>query len=254
MSTEKTESFDTTLFDDEAPNSAASSKEVPDEPEDEAAEDTAEDKGEGDDTGEEESETPSDEEEEDEGKGKSKTDKMIPESRLKAAINDLTQKHQQELAELKAQPAPDPKTDPEGADLHYRIETSKAIMRDAFPDYNEKIAKYQEMVKTNPELNKAVSASSNPAKFAYDLAARQIEIEELQALKNSPDFDEFQKWKKDKAKAEKKSKQVDKVLDAANKGSKKPPNLNRATDVSKAAKKSSDDDLFADAPLDKTSA
>lgn len=256
MATENFESNEIDLFDD-----------TPVKSEDEETEDTSKEEVEdteteevekSEETGEEDEEPPSSEEKDEEAEKAKKSEKMIPESRLKAAIKDVNsqlEEARQELAQLKAKPAPNRDEDPDGYELHNRIEISKQIMRDAYPDYNDKIAKYQQMVKDNPSLNVAVAAHPNPAKYAYDIAKKAIEIEELTALRDSPDWKKFQEWKKEQKAAEERAEKVDKALEASTNEkptSRKPPNLNRATDVSRSVKKSSDDDvLFKDAVLDK---
>ena len=61
-----------------------------------------------------------------------KPEKMIPESRFKAALKDVTEERdalRAENAKFKAAPIPDMTTDPEGYIQHVRLETSKRIMR-----------------------------------------------------------------------------------------------------------------------------
>lgn len=185
-----------------------------------------------------------------------KSEKMIPESRLKAAIKDVSDKlseAQRELATMKAQPAPDRTKDPDGYDRHTRIETSKIIMQQTVKDYDEVIAHFQEMAKAEPSLNAIVANHAAPAKMAYDLAKKDMEITELYAMKDDPDFAEFKAFKAAKAAG----KAADETADTATQlaaGAKKGkaateiPNLNRnATSVGRETKKSdSDDDLFAD--------
>jgi len=209
------------------------------EKEESAEETTQEDSGE-----QENAETPSATEE-----VKDKTEKMIPESRFKAAIKDVTAERDELRAKLASQqPIPDKETDPEGYDLHLRIETSKEIAQEIYPDYSEKIAYYQEMAKENPYLNQQVAAAKNPAKFAYDLATKAMEIAELATLKNSDDWKEFQKWKKEQRNSSKET--TTKAQDTLNlKPQSKvvPVNLNRVTNVAKEKMSSvQEDDLFAD--------
>lgn len=183
-----------------------------------------------------------------------KSEKMIPEHRFKAALKDVTEKlqeAQQKIAAMEAKPAPDRASDPDGYDRYMRIETSKAIMRDAFPDYDEKIIHFQEMAKVNPVLNDVVANHQAPAKMAYDLAKRDLEIQELSKTKDSDEWKEFQEWKsKQKKEATSGSADTAAQLKAGNKAvevAAKVPNLNRtATSVSSKEKPSSneDDDLF----------
>ena len=198
-------------------------------------------------TGENESEPPADKDDgEDENQDTS--DKMIPEHRFKAALknaNDKLTKAEEELAELKAQPAPDKETDPDGYELHNRIELSKQIMRDAVSDYDDMIAHYQKMAEENPYLNQVVGGHPNPAKHAYDIAKKDLEIQDLQSLKTSDEWKQFQNWKKNGGK----STEPKQTLDTAKLASTPPkvPNLNRATGVQQSSNKNGaneDDELF----------
>jgi hypothetical protein len=190
-----------------------------------------------------------DETEEDET---STNEKMIPESRFKAAIKDLQSKLDatlQENAKYKATPAPDRDADPEGYEAHLRLETSKTLMREFKEDYVEVITHFQEMAKINPQLNEIVAKHELPAKLAYDLAKRDLEIRELTEARNSDEWKEFQEFKKNKGK----STVADDLASPTNKAAKLPRNLNRATSSKPKTVSPSDDDyLFADSPLDRT--
>lgn len=178
----------------------------------------------------------------------SQPEKMIPESRFKAALKDVNAKlteRDRELATLKAQPAPDRATDPDGYDRHVRIETSKAIMMETHEDYDEKIAHFQKMAETSPSLNEIVGNHAIPAKFAYDLAKKDMEITELSNLKDDPEYKEFQEYKKQKANSADTAAKLSSEKPA--KAASKVPNLNRnATAASIAKDKASDesDDLW----------
>lgn len=193
-------------------------------------------------------------------KGLPKSEKMIPESRLKAAIKDVNDKlvnAERELAAMKAAPRPDPARDPQGAALHDKIEMSKAIMMDTVADYDEKIAHFQGMAQAEPSLNAIIAGSKHPAKMAYDLATKDLEIKDLYKLKDDPDLKEFKAWKAQKAAAKTDTDDAAETgIDTATQlaGKKKTdaataiPNLNRnATSVGRDTKKSdNDDDLFSD--------
>lgn len=200
----------------------------------------------------EDEEEPSDEEEEpkEENEEDDSKEKMVPESRLKAAIKDLkTQLDDalQENAKLTAKPAPDRATDPDGYERHLRLEMSRDLMRKFNDDYDEVIKHYQEMAEINPTLNELVEKNELPAKFAYDLAKRDMEIRELSEVKGSDDWKEFQEWKKNKT--SKKETVADSL--ASDMAKPLPKNLNRATSAKPKAGSSSDDDyLFGDAPID----
>lgn len=191
---------------------------------------------------------------------KDQSDKMIPEHRFKAALKDVTDRldaAQAELAQMKQQPAPDRNADPDGYDLHIRVETSKAIMAETHEDYNEVMQRYIEMEKANPAIAQVVAAHQLPAKYAYDLAKKDMEIRELSTLKTSDEWAEFQAFKK--MKAENAEKEAQAAVAAAKQEQQKQtkteaiskvPNLNRATDVSTAKDQNTsteDDELFAGA-------
>ena len=184
--------------------------------------------------------------------------KMIPEHRFKAALKDVNDKldaANAELAKAKAKPPPNPEEDPEGYNFHLRMETSKDVMRATTDDYDAVIAHYGEMVKTNPYLNEAVAAHPSPAKHAYDIAKKDMEIRELQELKSSDEFKEFQEFKKQKAKQAKedeaKAKQEQKEQEKEKSKAPDVPNLNRATDVGQGKQEEVDDteELFAGSAL-----
>lgn len=189
-------------------------------------------------------ETPS----EDESSEETKAEKLIPESRFKAAlkdVNDKLTKANQKLAEMTAKPAPDRAADPDGYELHVRIETSKEIMRSTHDDYDSTIAHYQAMAKENPYLNQAVAAHKTPAKHAYDIAKKDMEIQELTKLKGSEDWKEFQAFKATKDAMKTDTTQDNEKLKPAKPASKVPPNLNRAADLVRTKPSGSQDtDLF----------
>lgn len=180
-----------------------------------------------------------------------KPEKLIPESRFKAALKDATDKLEAsngqleaanaELAKLRQVPVPDKTEDPEGYDLHIRMEASKAAMRSTHKDYDEVIKHYAELAKVNPYLNEAVARHPVPAQYAYQIAQEDLRMKKLGEMEESEDYKEFLEWKKTKPEGE----SVDEKLTS---GAKKVPNLNRATNVADASGKSEDDDeLFAGA-------
>ena len=207
-----------------------------------------------DDESEEETEEESTDETEEEAdpSGEAETatnEKMIPESRFKAALKDIQEKLDsalQENAKYKAVPAPDRNTDPDGYEKHLRLEMSKSLMREFKPDYEDVIKHYQEMAKVNPSLNQMVADAELPAKFAYDLAKRDMEIRELTEDRNSDEWKEFQEFKKNKGKKS----VAEELASPTNTAAKLPKNLNRATASKPKANSSSDEDyLFGDSPL-----
>jgi hypothetical protein len=208
-------------------------------------------------TGEKETseETPAEENKEE---SEAQDDETVPMHRFKAALKDANSKldaANQEIAQLKAKPAPDPEEDPEGYQFHLRMETSKAVMRESKDDYDETIAHYQEMAKANPQLNAAVAAHPAPAKYAYELAKEDMKVREARELQGSDEWKEFQAWKASQ-KTGKKEEENQAVADnlAGDAGEQKKvkqeapkvPNLNRQTDVSgkQPVVQQDDDELF----------
>lgn len=170
-----------------------------------------------------------------------KSEKLIPESRLKAALKEQEASFNRKLAELvPAKEAPDRDEDPVAYDKHQRLEISRDIMRESHDDFDDKINHFVEMAKVNPALNDIVANHRMPAKMAYDLAKQDLELKELQEMKNSPEYKAFQEFKKTGGKTE--TTTAEKLTSRT-----KVPNLNRsATAVDPKGRKSSenDDDLF----------
>ena len=180
-----------------------------------------------------------------------KGQKLIPEHRFKAALKsaaERAEKAERELAERDKVviPVPDKEKDPEGHARHVRMEASVEVMREMRPDYQEVINHYAEMAKDNPLLDQAVDAAPLPAKLAYDIAKKDLEIKEALKLKDSDEWKEFQEFKKNKGKQltveeSNLGKKVASGLQAV-------PNLNRSTNASPnrnvRQEDSADDDLF----------
>lgn len=225
---------ETTSFDKEDDKSA-------DEGAEEQSEETQEgEQAEGEESqGEQSEETPNSEED-----GEGKSEKMIPESRFKAALKDVTDERDRlrdENAQMKSRPAPDKEKDPDGHALYNKIEMSKQIMKDAVPDYNDMIRHYNKMAEVNPSLNAAVAASDNPAKFAYDLAKRDLEISEVMTARTSGQWDQFLKWQKEQQNEQKNAEENKDEKKTEKVQPKVPVNLNRATSTTTKGKQSSSD-------------
>lgn len=222
-------------------------------------EDHAEAKPEGDEqgqSGEEDDGTPPSDQDDPETVVNDKGQKMIPEHRFKAALKKVTDELEEKTNKLKEYEkpaevvAPDKDTDPEGHDLHIRMEASKSVMMEMKPDYQEVIDHYAEMAADNDLLNQAVAKHPLPAKLAYDIAKRDLEIKDALKLKDSDEFKEFQEWKKTKAVATAaKTEEEQNLGNKINRGLKAVPNLNRSTNASpnrnvRRNSASEDDDLF----------
>lgn len=247
------------LFDDEPSSQGEGESKTFDEPakpdpaDGKSADDEARQAGEEGQAGVKEgSEPPS---EQQEGNKAAKAEKMIPESRFKAALKDASDKLEaakRELDTFKAQPVPDKDRDPEGYDLHIRMEASKAAMRATHTDYQDVIEHYKEMADANPYLNEAVAKHPVPAQYAYQIAKEDMRIKKLSDLETSDEWKQFQAWKTQQEAAgdnsAQKSSSNNKVGKQLADGGVKVPNLNRATSVSRSAQRSEEDDeLFAGA-------
>jgi hypothetical protein len=183
--------------------------------------------------------------------------KFIPEHRFKAALKKVTDELEATKGKLteyeKPEPvvAPDRDTDPEGFALHTRMEASKAVMIDLCPDYQDVINHFATMSESNPLLNQAVADHPIPAKLAYDIAKKDLEIKEAMALKSSDDWKEFQEYKKSKTATVEVSQQAQ-LANTVKNGLRTVPNLNRSTNASPnrnvraASNAGSDDTLWDD--------
>lgn len=185
-----------------------------------------------------------------------KGQKFIPEHRFKAALKKVTEERDAAMSKLaeheKPEPiqVPDKETDPEGYSLHMRMEQSQAVMRDLVPDYQEKIDHFAKMADLNPLLNQAVAAHAIPAKLAYDIAAKDLEIKEALSIKGSDDWKKFQEWQKthkDQPVVDSQTKLNEKVARSLGRTV---PNLNRSTNLSPTrSTHSSDDDVLFNGAL-----
>lgn len=129
------------------------------------------------------------------------SEKMIPESQLKAALRNVTKERddaRRELAAKNAPPAPDGTKDPEGRRLYDKMEMSRemAIRQYGEQTYNEAIEHFHEMAKATPSLYDVIAKDTHPAQMAYDLAMKDKELTELEGLKGSDEWKQFQEWKK----------------------------------------------------------
>lgn len=198
--------------------------------------------------------TPTSEQEETET---SQDEEFIPKHRFTAALKNVTEEldaTKAKLAELQQVKAPDPTEDPDGYNLHVRMETSKQVMRETVDDYDEAIQHFNAMAKENPQLNNAVAAHPTPAKYAYDIAKKSMRIGELEKTLESEDWKAFQNWKASGKPANqdpppKKTEEVKADPDNSGKGKSAAdvvPNLNRNPDANsaKTPEFSDDDDLF----------
>jgi hypothetical protein len=60
-----------------------------------------------------------------------------------------------------------------------RAGISRDLLMETKPDYEAKEAKFLEMAKADPSLAEKLKTHANPAKFAYETAAKQIALDEI---------------------------------------------------------------------------
>lgn len=138
-----------------------------------------------------------------------------PESWTKAAVMDERRKRQaleREIAELRREKTPEPKRpdvfeDPDGAFNHVqtqlqqelvneRIKMSRDFMQMLKPDYDEMEQAFIAMVEDNPALIEQMRQHPNPARFAYEQAAKHREYQQMQ------DVDSYKAKLREEVKAE----------------------------------------------------
>lgn len=164
--------------------------------------------------------------------------KFIPEHRFKAALKKVTDELEATKGKLaeheKPEPVqvPDKDVDPEGYALHTRMDASQAVMRDLCGDYQEVIDHFATMAESNPLLNQAVAGHPIPAKLAYDIAKKDLEIKEALAVKGSDEWKEFQEFKKGKKTNTEQDAQIKLNEQVKNGLNRNVPNLNRSTNAS----------------------
>lgn len=186
-----------------------------------------------------------------------KGQKFIPVHRMKAALKKVTEERDAAAAKVaeyeKPEPiqVPDKETDPEGHAFHTRMEASQAVMRDLCTDYQDVINHYATMAESNPLLNEAVAKHPIPAKLAYDIAKKDLEIKEALAVKGSDEWKEFQEFKKGKKTTTEQDTQAKLNEQVKNGLGRTVPNLNRSTNASpnrnvrtRSNSSDADDDLF----------
>ena len=137
------------------------------------------------------------------------------ESWTKTAVLDERRKRQEleaKLAKYEEQQVekvkrPDVLEDQEGAFSHTesafddklfqeRINLTKELMMEMKPDYIEMANVFLEMAKENPNLEREIRASSNPAKYAYNKAKEKLDYDEYKKTKDSDDYKSFLEAKK----------------------------------------------------------
>lgn len=65
------------------------------------------------------------------------------------------------------------------SELKTRISLSREFYSDLKPDFAEKEQRFVEMAKENPSLAQQMREHSNPAKFAYEAAVKQLALDEV---------------------------------------------------------------------------
>ncbi len=147
-------------------------------------------------SGEETEETPSSDEKEEPWTKKS----ALAERKKRQESEKKVKALEEELATLK-QPKeevkrPDALDDPEGALAHVektlrgelwkeKFTLTQEIMREKHEDYEQLETHFSEMVKESPDLLKKFVEAKNPAKFAYDTAKKDLNIQKF----SDPDYE-----------------------------------------------------------------
>lgn len=119
-----------------------------------------------------------------------------------------------------------------------RRETSVNLVKTIKTDYEEKEKIFIELAKSNPSLINEMDASGNPALFAYDKASEHLELQEIKALKETPEWKEFIDAKK--------SGKLESPQTKRNKSALSMPNLNKVASA-KPSNSASEDDVFSGA-------
>jgi hypothetical protein len=120
---------------------------------------------------------------------------------MEEAIRSNQQAPQQQAPQAPQNAIPDRWEDPEGYDQwlvqqatqaatqaaneqfqRQRIEASAIEEMQRIPDYQEKIAVFEQMASANPALMQEMARSPNPAEYAYNMAKTQVEISQYGGL------------------------------------------------------------------------
>ena len=115
-----------------------------------------------------------------------------------ALEQQLAQMRQQQQPTAQPQPGEQPKTfwdDPEGnlkraqeamrqEGLSIRMNTTEILARNRYPDFQEKVDKFSELVQTTPGLAQQWVAAPDPADFAYRVAKQHIELEQFGSIED----------------------------------------------------------------------
>lgn len=67
----------------------------------------------------------------------------------------------------------------QGVTLKVRLDTSEQIARSRYPDFQEKMGVFGEIVKANPAVGAQLIQAPDPAEFAYKLAKNQQELQQV---------------------------------------------------------------------------
>lgn len=171
----------------------------------EEAESSKEDKEADESTGEKDDSTP-------ESDSSDKEEQLVPVSAL-TAERQKRQEAERKLAESSPKPEKDEKPLPDvledpkafqnhlqeqiaAANLQTRISVSQAVMREKHDDYDEKEARFLELVKDDPGLVAQMQSSDLPAKFVYETVTKRERFGQ---------FDNFDKALNDAVSKEKES-------------------------------------------------
>lgn len=122
--------------------------------------------------------------------------KAADETRKRQALEVQLRELQARMPAAPAAPAEQPKAfwdDPEGtlkrheqavqqavqhAAIGSRLQTSEVIARSRYPDFEEKVGKFKDLVMTTAGLAQQMLSAADPAEFAYRTAANHMAIEQ----------------------------------------------------------------------------
>lgn len=138
-------------------------------------------------------------------------------------------------------PVPDKEEDPEGYEFHLKLTLSRDLMAEVYSDYAEKATVFQKIAANNPLLLAQFQKHPYPAKFAYETAKQHLELENYKEATKSPDWKEFQEWKKQKSEIKAPKEETESEL--RKKAALSVPNLTKLTSK-KAQEKDSQEDVF----------
>lgn len=171
-----------------------------------------------------------------------KSEKLIPEHRMKAALRSASEKIDALRDENRRLKGEEPDADLSEVLLNQRINMSREIMIETKPDYEEMENVFAELAKEDESLISKMRNAQNPAKFAYKMAKEHLEVQDLRKTKESDDWKSFQKWKEEQAK--KPQDNVESIQEKRKKAALSVPDLTKATAVKPKDDDEDEDNVF----------